>query len=105
MKRRKKTNFDLLHEEMMKRPGSAAFAAQADKDWDVAVQLHDLRERLGISQADLARKLKTSQQQISRLENPAYEGHSMRMLKRLAAALDATVELRFVPLPRKRVRA
>jgi ribosome-binding protein aMBF1 (putative translation factor) len=105
LKKRKKTNFDLLSEEMMKRPGAVALAAQADKDWDVAFQLHDLRESMGISQADLARKLKTSQQQISRLENPAYEGHSMRMLKRLAAALDATLELRFVPLPRKRSRA
>lgn len=105
MKRRKKTNFELMSEELMKRPGFAALAAQADKDWDVAIQLHDLREKSGLSQAELARRLKTSQQQISRLENPAYEGHSMRMLKRLAAALDATLELRFVPLPRKRARA
>lgn len=105
MPKRKKTNFELHSEKLMKRPGFSDLAIQADKDWDVALQLHELRERTGLSQADLARKLKTSQQQISRLENPAYEGHSMRMLKRMAWALGATLELRFVPLPRKRSRA
>jgi transcriptional regulator with XRE-family HTH domain len=61
----------------------------------VARQIAALREQAGYSQKDLARLLKTSQQQISRLESLAYQGHSLRMLRRVAAALGATVHIVF----------
>jgi hypothetical protein len=35
---------------------------------------------------------------ISRLEDADYEGHSLAMLRRIAAALDKRVEIRFVPV-------
>ncbi|MBW1741631.1 MAG: hypothetical protein JRJ42_10950, partial [Deltaproteobacteria bacterium] len=41
----------------------------------------------------------TSQQQISRLESPSYEGHSLSMLRRVAEALGATIH---VAIQRKR---
>lgn len=65
--------------------------------WNVALQIAALRERAGLSQKDLARKLRTSQQQISRLEPPSYEGHCLRMLRRVARALGATVRVVFDP--------
>lgn len=40
-----------------------------------------------------ARKLKTSQQQVSRLESPGYEGHSLGMLRRVAKALNDRVRV------------
>jgi transcriptional regulator with XRE-family HTH domain len=61
----------------------------------VALQIAALREKAGLTQRDLARKLKTSQQQISRLESPSYEGHSLSMLRRVAEALGATVHVAF----------
>jgi hypothetical protein len=39
---------------------------------------------------------------ISRLEDDDYEGHSLAMLCRVAAALNKRVEIRFVPLESKR---
>jgi predicted ABC-type ATPase/DNA-binding XRE family transcriptional regulator len=54
-----------------------------------------------MSQQELARAVGTSQQQISRLESPAYDGHSIRMLHRLAHAMDADVEVRFRPRVRR----
>ena len=57
-----------------------------------------LRKKAGLSQKDLARKLKTSQQQISRLESPAYEGHSLSMLRRVAKALQADVKVTLEPI-------
>lgn len=100
MKKTRKTHFDRYLEAKLRKPGYAALAAQADRDWDVALQLSGLRERAGLSQTALARKLKTSQQQISRLESADYQGHSLRMLRKVAAALGASVELRFKPLRR-----
>jgi hypothetical protein len=37
---------------------------------------------------------------ICRLEDAHYEGHSLVMLRRIAAALQQRVEMRFVPFPK-----
>src|SRR5436309_15961429 len=84
-----KTNFDLYLEEQLKDPDFAQRFERAGEAWDVALQIAALREKAGLSQKELARKLKTSQQQISRLESPGYEGHSLSMLRRVAKALHA----------------
>ncbi len=90
-----KTNFDVYLEEQMKDPAFAGRFARAGEAWDVALQIAALRERAGLTQRDLACKLKTSQQQISRLESPSYEGHSLSMLRRVAEALGATAHVAF----------
>jgi len=88
-----KTNFDVFLEEQLRDPDFAERFKRAGEAWDVALQIAALREKAGLSQKDLARKLHTSQQQISRLESPAYEGHSLSMLRRVADALGATVRV------------
>ncbi len=90
-----KTNFDQYLAEQMKDAGFAERFEKAGEAWDVALQISALREGAGFSQKDLARKLKTSQQQISRLESPSYEGHSLSMLRRVAEALGASVHVVF----------
>jgi transcriptional regulator with XRE-family HTH domain len=94
-----KTNFDLFLEEQLKDPDFAERFKRAGEAWDVAMQLAALREKAGLSQKQLARKLRTSQQNVSRLESPSYEGHSLSMLRRVAGILGATV--RVVIEPRK----
>jgi len=93
----KKTNFDSYLEEQLKDPAFAVRFKRAGEAWDVALQIAALRQREGLSQKDLARLLKTSQQQISRLESPGYEGHSLSMLRRVAEALHARVRVIFEP--------
>jgi transcriptional regulator with XRE-family HTH domain len=90
-----KTNFDLFLEEQLRDPDFARRFEQAGEAWDVALQLAALREQAGLSQTELARKLKTTQQQISRLESPNYEGHSLSMLRRVARVLNAQVRVSF----------
>src|SRR6266704_5475385 len=97
----KKTNFDLYLQEQLQDPVFAGRFERAGEAWDVALQIAALRQQAGLSQKDLARKLKTSQQQISRLESPAYEGHSLSMLRRVADALDAQVRIVFEPTTRQ----
>jgi transcriptional regulator with XRE-family HTH domain len=93
----KKTNFDRYLEEQLQDPAFAARFERAGEAWDVALQIAALRQRAGLSQRDLAELLKTSQQQISRLESPGYEGHSLSMLRRVADALHARVRIVFEP--------
>ncbi len=96
----KKTNFDRYLEEQLKDPAFAGRFKRAGEAWDVALQIAALRQRAGLSQKDLAKILKTSQQQISRLESPGYESHSLSMLRRVAEALHARVRVTFEPQKR-----
>lgn len=90
-----KTNFDRFLDEQLRDPHFAGRFKRAGEAWEVALHIAALREKAGLSQKDLARKLHTSQQQISRLESPSYEGHSLSMLRRVAGALGATVRVVF----------
>ncbi len=96
----KKTNFDKYLDEQMRDAEFAARFESAGEAWDVALQLAALRQKAGLSQKELARRLKTSQQQISRLESPGYEGHSLANLRRVAGALNARVRVTFEAKPR-----
>ena len=96
-----RTNFDRYLNEQLRDPAFAARFKSAGEAWDVALQIAALRERAGLSQKDLAKLLGTSQQQISRLESPNYEGHSLNMLRRVASALRARVRVVFEPVERK----
>lgn len=91
----KRTNFDRYLEEQMRDRRFAARFERAGEAWDVALQIAALREQAGLSQKELARRLKTSQQHISRLESPGYEGHSLANLRRVAEVLHARVRVVF----------
>ena len=98
----RKTNFDRYLDEQLRNAAFAARFKSAGEAWDVALQIAALREKAGLSQKDLAKLLRTSQQQISRLESPGYEGHSLSMLRRVASVLRARVRVVFEPAVRKR---
>ena len=89
----RKTNLDRYLAEQLRDPAFAERFQQACEAWDVALQIAALRKQAGLTQKELAHRLKTSQQQISRLESPGYEGHSLGMLRRVAKALSAKVRV------------
>lgn len=63
---------------------------------EIAALIHDARKRAGLTQQQLADLIGTSQPTIARLEDADYDGHSLRMLRRIAAALQMRVEIRLV---------
>lgn len=65
---------------------------------DVAHAICDLRSTHGLTQQQLADLVGTRQPVIARLEHADYEGHSLTMLCRIAAALRYRVKVEFVPL-------
>ena len=89
----RKTNFDQYLEDQLKDKDFAARFKKAGEAWDIALKLSALRKEAGLSQKELARRVGTTQQQISRLESPSYEGHSLSMLRRVAEVLGATVHI------------
>ena len=74
---------------------------EALADYDVARKIYDLRTKAGLSQRELARRIGTTASIICQLEDADYQGHSLLMLRRIAASLDKRVEIRFVPVRRK----
>lgn len=63
----------------------------------VARMVYEARTAAGLTQKQLADLLGTQQSTIARLEDADYEGHSLSMLRRIAEALNQTLEVRFVP--------
>lgn len=66
-----------------------------------ARKIYAIRTKAGVSQRELAKLVGTTASVICMLENAEYQGHSLNMLRRVAAALDRRVEIRFVPLRHK----
>jgi ribosome-binding protein aMBF1 (putative translation factor) len=67
----------------------------------IAREIYDLRTKAGLSQRQLAKVVGTTGSVICRLEDADYEGHSLSMLQRIAAALNSRVEIRIIPLRKK----
>jgi ribosome-binding protein aMBF1 (putative translation factor) len=67
---------------------------------EIAQLVYDARQAAGLTQKELARRVRTTQSVIARLEDADYRGHSLTMLQRIAKALDLQLSLQFVPLPR-----
>ena len=63
---------------------------------ELAIQVARLRAKRGLSQRELARRLHTSQQTISRLESPRNGSLSLRTLIKLAHALGKDLKVQFV---------
>src|SRR5262249_11209658 len=80
------------------RPERLADLAEARANDTVAKQICALRAKAGLSQRQLAKLVRTTASAICRLEDADYEGHSLSILNRIAAALNQRVEIRFLPL-------
>jgi predicted XRE-type DNA-binding protein len=80
---------------MLRRANMQVTAGQTNAE--IAKAILGMRTEAGLSQRALATLVGTTASVICRLEDASYDGHSLAMLKRVAAALDRRVEVRFLP--------
>ncbi len=107
-KKRKPTTdaLEILHRRYYEgKPDRIAALEEAEANDTVARKIYELRTKAGLTQRQLAKLVGTSASVICLLEDADYEGHSMAMLNRIAAALNRRVEIRFVPLRGKTAHA
>ena len=78
-------------------------ASEAMVNAEVAQLIYDVRNKAKLTQKQLAEIVGTTQSVIARLEDADYEGHSLSMLQRIAAAVNKRLEVRFVSPSRKAV--
>jgi DNA-binding XRE family transcriptional regulator len=86
-----------IEEEFRKNP---AFRKAYDEEMarlQIGYKIAQLRQMRHLSQAELAKKVHTTQQTISRLEDLRNARINLRTLARLAAALRAKLSIDFVP--------
>ncbi len=94
-----KDAIDILHRRYFEGdPERLAELEEARASAAVARQIYELRTQAGLTQRELAKLAGTSHSVISRLEDDDYRGHSLTMLRRLAAAVGKRIEIRFLPL-------
>lgn len=90
---------EILYKLLVKgKPEMEALLEEERTNLDVAEQIVLLRTEAGLSQQVLADKIGTTASAISRLESADYEGHSLAMLRKIAAALNKRVQISFLPL-------
>jgi transcriptional regulator with XRE-family HTH domain len=85
---------EILHRRFYKgNPGRLKSLAECRANDEIARKIRTLRTKAGLTQAQLASLVGTTASVICRLEDADYEGHSVAMLRRIAAALKQ----RFAP--------
>lgn len=101
--RRKPTRdaLEILHRRYYAgKPDRLKKLEEARANEEIARRIHELRTAAGLTQGELAKLIGTTASVICRLEDANYEGHSLGMLRRIGAALNQRVEIRFVPIRR-----
>ena len=94
-----KDGLDLLYDRYYRgHPEGEASLNEERANMEIARKVYDLRKEAGLTQKELAERIGTTASVISRLEAADYEGHSLGILRRIAAALGKKVEIRFVPI-------
>ncbi len=65
---------------------------------EISHQLVRLRIARRLTQAQLATRIGCKQADVSRLEREDYQGYTISQLKKIAASLDAEIELDLIPV-------
>jgi ribosome-binding protein aMBF1 (putative translation factor) len=96
---RSTTNYaDVIRERLTAVPTLAARVADAALNARIAAQIFAARMDAGLTQSQLAERVGTTQSVIARLEDADYEGHSLRLLKKIAWALGQILRVELNPV-------
>jgi DNA-binding XRE family transcriptional regulator len=82
--------------EQLKNPAVREAYEEEGLFVELAIQVAHLRQKQGLTQQELAKRLHTSQQTVSRLESPKNGSLSLRTLVKLAHALGKEVKVQFI---------
>ncbi len=90
---RGRTLKEYIAEQMMNPEFKKAWE-DLEPEFQIFKAMIKAREKTGITQAELARRVGTKQSVISRLERGAFSKASLETIKKMADALDMRLEIR-----------
>lgn len=96
MKRESIRTFKSRLREELKDPEFKRHYEDERQALTLAIKIAALREQKGLSQQELAKRMGTSQQAISRIESGEYEGFTLKTLEKIAEATGMKVKIDFV---------
>jgi len=85
---------DVLREELKDKEFKKYYEEEGRR-LELGYKIAKLRQKLGLTQKELARKIHTSQTAIARLETGDYLGYSLRTLEKIALATGSRLEVQF----------
>ena len=88
------TNWDTYKRNLLKNPEFRKLYEESQPEFEIAKAIIRARIENKITQKELAKKMNTTQSVISRVEQ-AKTSPSISFLKRLAAALNTTLQVQF----------
>src|ERR1700722_10305323 len=86
-----------LYEELIKEDPEAREEIEEELvRIEAALQIYEMRKKVGLSPRELASRIGTSESVINRLECADYKGQTIETVRRIAIALNRHLDLRAV---------
>ncbi len=102
MKKQKAEEFSNYVNEKLKDSNFKRRYEEEGEKLELALKVHALRKGMGWTQTELAKRMKTTQQAISRLERGIVSNCRLQTLMKLASATGTFLKLEFIgEKPRK----
>jgi ribosome-binding protein aMBF1 (putative translation factor) len=102
--RERMTRIDVLHKKWLKDREYRKAYETLEEEFALAAAIMKARNRAGLSQAELARRMETTQSTVARLESGRGRP-STRTLDRFAKATGHRLKITFEPVAKRRLRA
>jgi transcriptional regulator with XRE-family HTH domain len=87
-----KNALDIIKKRLDKNSELKKAYLEEEKNYHIACKIREYRKAAGLTQKKLAQLIETKQSVISRIEHAEYKGHSLSILKKIAAALNIKIE-------------
>ena len=97
------TRIDVLHKKWLKDREYRKAYETLEEEFALAAAIMKARNRAGLSQAELAQRMKTTQSTVARLESGRGRP-STRTLDRFAKATGHRLKITFEPVAKRRLR-
>lgn len=96
----RKSNIHTFHEHLKNELKDPVFRRHFEDErraLALAMKISKIREKNGLSQKALAKRMGTSQQAVSRLESGEYQGFTVKTLEKIAEATGMQLRIDLVP--------
>jgi len=88
--------FEAYLEEKLSDPQFKQLYEMECEKLDLARRIAEVRQEAGLTQKELAERMLTKQQTISRLENGHYDRYTLKTLQKIALCTGTKLEIDFV---------
>lgn len=83
-----KAQYETFRKELVATPELRAIYTEEARKKELWLQLVEMRQKAGLTQAEIAKRLGVSQAQVARIEKRGYDAYTLNTLRKYVEALD-----------------